>query len=108
MEQLYTIAVWAVLIIVGLDILLWVLVNKHRDKLEQRLQELKKAQESDIRVLVEKHQDCLYFFREDNDGFVVQGQTKKEVLEKIKNLPIKLIIVGGDKDAVSQIEDWLK
>ena len=109
MELFFEIVVYMILIMIIKDVLIWFLVQRYRDRIENDLiKVLQQTQENLVEVKVEKYEECFYFFRADNNGFVVQGNSKQEVLDKIKCKPIKLVIVDGDQEVLSQLSDWAK
>lgn len=109
MEFVFEIIVCTIVAMIVVDVLVWFLLRRRREQIETELIEMvQQAQDRVIEVKVEKYEECFYFFRADNNGFVVQGNNKQEVLDKINHNPIKLVIVDGDQEVLSQLSDWVK
>lgn len=73
-------------------------LRKFHDKFKGEFQEDSDPELDVIEIRIEKHKDCLYAFRKDNDQFLGQGATKEDLIRRLgeKIRGTRLTIAEGD------------
>lgn len=73
------------------------------DNFIKHMEEVPDDRDDFIRIYVEKHEDCLYLYKADNDEFIGQGRTKKEITD-ILSSKFPGMKIAVDKDSVDYLE----